>query len=115
MSGPEIEQLEAALRADSAEPSPAFTAELDRRVEAGFPKPPRRRRLSLPRFWPALAAATTLIVIAVVGLSVLSSGKDEGGSGPAAAIERRPAPAATAAPGDAQLSVAVGRPRARNV
>jgi hypothetical protein len=77
MSGPEIglEQLEAALRADSAEPSPAFAAGLDRRVREGFPKPARRRgRLSLPSAWPALAAATVLVVVAVVALSVLGGG-----------------------------------------
>ena len=81
MSGPEIEQLEAALRADSPEPTPAFSAEMDRRVAEGFPKPQRRRRLSLPSFWPALAAATALIVAAVVGIGLLGSeGKHSTGS-----------------------------------
>jgi hypothetical protein len=71
----ELEQLEAALRADAPEPSPAFAAELDRRVAERFPKPPRRR-LSLPSLWPALAAATVLVVVAVVAISVLGGGAD---------------------------------------
>src|SRR4051812_40527498 len=66
----ELQELALALRADSAEPRPAFAAELDRRVAAGFPKP--RRRFSLPSFWmPALAAATVLIAVAVVAISSL--------------------------------------------
>jgi hypothetical protein len=67
-----MEQLEAVLRADSSEPAPAFAAEMDRRVTEGFPKP-KRRRLSLPSLWPALAAATVLIVVAVVAIGLLGS------------------------------------------
>src|SRR4051794_30252310 len=76
MSGPDIEfeQLEAALRADSPEASAAFAAELDRRVAEGFPKP--RRRLSVPSLWPALAAATVLVVVAVTAISVLGGRAD---------------------------------------
>src|SRR3954462_9838307 len=72
----ELEQREAALRAHAPEPSPAFAAELDRRVAEGFPKPPRRRRVSLPSLWPALAAATVLVVVAVVAISVVGGGAD---------------------------------------
>lgn len=74
MTGPEIDlaSIEAVLRADSPEPSPAFAAELDRRVAAGFPKPKRRGRFALPSFWiPALGAAALLVVALVVGLSSL--------------------------------------------
>jgi hypothetical protein len=93
MSGPDIgvEQLEAALRADSAEPSPAFAAELDRRVREGFPKPARRRRVSLPSLWPALAAATLLVVVAVVALSVLGGGGRS--TTTTSALRAQPAPA----------------------
>ena len=114
MSGPdiELEQLEAALRADSPEPSAAFAAELDRRVAEGFPKP-RRRRLSVPRLWPALAAATTLIVVAVVSLSVLG-GADE--RRPASsAVLRAPSPLTASGASGSQLSVAVGRRVERDV
>ncbi|HEY0631032.1 MAG TPA: DUF4349 domain-containing protein [Thermoleophilaceae bacterium] len=103
MSGPEIglEQLEAALRADSAEPSPAFAAELDRRVREGFPRPARRRgRLSLPSAWPALAAATALVVVAVVALALLGGG-DERRTTTSTALKAQPAP--TAARDSAQM------------
>src|SRR4051794_14254432 len=76
----ELQELALALRADSPEPAPAFAAELDRRVAAGFPKlRSKRGRLALPSFWiPALAAASLLIVAGVVGLS--SPGGGGGGS-----------------------------------
>ncbi|MEA2431630.1 MAG: hypothetical protein QOI19_2103 [Thermoleophilaceae bacterium] len=96
MSGPdiELEQLEAALRAESAEPSPAFAAALDRRVEEGFPKPARRGRLSLPSLWPALAAATVLVVVAVVALSVLGGGGRSTTTSSALRAQPAPLPAA---------------------
>jgi hypothetical protein len=105
MSGPDIgvEQLEAALRTDSAEPSPAFAAELDRRVREGFPKPARRRRVSLPSVWPALAAATVLVVVAVVALSVLGGG--ERSTTTSSALSAQPAPAR--ARDSAQTSAAI--------
>src|SRR3954447_1780752 len=75
----ELQELALALRADSPEPTPAFAAELDRRVAAGFPKP-KRGRLALPSFRiPALAATSLLIVAVVVALSSLG-GSDGGGN-----------------------------------
>src|SRR3954447_137639 len=71
MSAPDVEQIEAVLRSDPPEPSPAFAAELDRRVREGFPKPPRRRRVWLR---PALAGAAVLVVVAVVAFSVVGGG-----------------------------------------
>jgi hypothetical protein len=69
----ELQELALALRADSAEPVPQFTAAMDRRVAEGFPKP--RRGLPLPSFWmPALAAATVLVVVAVVAISSIGGG-----------------------------------------
>src|SRR3954449_4653419 len=108
----ELEQLEAALRADAPEPSPAFAAELDRRVADGFPKPPRRR-LSLPSLWPALAAATVLVVVAVVATSVLGGGSKSSET-ITSAVEKAPAPTARSASG-VQLSMAVGRRVERDV
>jgi Domain of unknown function (DUF4349) len=77
MSGPDTElaRIEAILTADSPQPSPAFTAEMDQRVREGFPKPKRQGQgagayARLRRLWiPSLAAATALIVVAVVALS----------------------------------------------
>lgn len=65
---PEIEEV---LRTDVEEPSPAFAAELDRRVADGFPKPVHRRA------WlrPALAGAAALVVVAVVAVSVVGGGE----------------------------------------
>ena len=121
MNGPEarreieMEQLEAALRADSAEPRQAFAAEMDRRVQEGFPKPPRRRRLSLPSFWPALAAATMVIVVAVVAISVLNSGNDEHAV-PTAVLKTQPAPADLSGGASASSALTVGGRRVeRNV
>ena len=70
----ELQELALALRADSAEPDPEFAAGLGRRVEAGFREHGRRQRLSLPSLWPALAAATGLILVAVVAISFLGGG-----------------------------------------
>src|SRR3954464_15246697 len=62
----DVEQIEAVLRSDLPEPSPAFAAELDRQVRDGFPKPPRRRPVWLR---PALAGAAVLVGVAVVAIS----------------------------------------------
>src|SRR3954447_10253404 len=80
----DVEQIEEVLRSDLPEPSPAFAAELDRRVREGFPKPPRRRPVWLR---PALAGAAVLVVIAVVALSVTGRSRDTTASLPA-----KPAP-----------------------
>jgi hypothetical protein len=112
MSAIDDERIEAVLRSDLPEPSPAFTAELDRRVAEGFPKP-SRRRLSLPTFWPALAAAATVIVVAVVAIGLLGneSGKQAstGGSISSSALSPRSAPNAQF------LAAGTGRKVERNV
>ena len=64
---PEIEEV---LRTDVAEPSPAFAAELDRRVAEGFPRPARQRRAWLR---PAIAGVAVLIVVAVVAVSLIGN------------------------------------------
>src|SRR4051812_24435300 len=69
----ELQELALALRADSPEPEPAFTAQMEERVRDGFPKPQRQGTSAyarLRRLWiPSLAAATALIVVAVVAIS----------------------------------------------
>jgi hypothetical protein len=67
---PEIEEV---LRTDVAEPSPAFAAELDRRVAEGFPRPARQRRTWLR---PAIAGAAVVLVLVVVGVVALGRQED---------------------------------------
>jgi Domain of unknown function (DUF4349) len=105
----DVEQIEAVLRSDMAEPSPAFSADLDRRVSEGFPKPARR-----PRPWlrPALAAGAVVLVaaIAVIGTRVQQEHKiSEAFKGAPPALLSR------AAPPDAALSAAAPRRVERDV
>jgi len=105
----DVEQIEAVLRSDVAEPSPAFAADLDRRVSEGFPKPARR-----PRPWlrPALAAGAVVLVaaIAVIGTRVQQEHKiSEAFKGAPPALLSR------AAPPDATLSAAAPRRVERDV
>src|SRR3954447_26785721 len=66
----ELQELALALKADSPQPRPAFAAELDQRVAAGFPKAKPKRRLPVPSLWiPALATACLVIVVAVVAIN----------------------------------------------
>jgi Domain of unknown function (DUF4349) len=112
MSAPEVEQIEEVLRSDVAEPSPAFAAELDRRVAAGFPKSPRPRPVWLR---PALAGAAVLVVVAVVALSVV--GDDGQRPGSTAAFKALPAPRTVGDAGaaSAQLSAPATRRVERDV
>src|SRR4051795_12763421 len=105
----DVEQIEAVLRSDVAEPSPAFAADLDRRGSEGFPKPARR-----PRPWlrPALAAGAVVVVaaIAVIGTRVQQEHKiSESFKGAPPALLSR------AAPPDATLSAAAPRRVERDV
>ncbi len=88
---------ELALAARAARPviSSEFSAALDGRAAAGFPRPPRRvdrvaaplrglrSRASRRMLLPALGAATTLLVGLVVVASVLNSSSDDKGVNPA--------------------------------
>jgi Domain of unknown function (DUF4349) len=81
----ELQELALALKADAPEPAPEFRERLGRRVEAGFPKPMRRKRASWRRF-TSPAFATGLIVLPLVLLAVVvgsggSGGEDSGGGG----------------------------------
>jgi hypothetical protein len=77
------ERLREDVRATAPEPRPEFTAQLERRVEAGFaaPKRPRRRRQpGLLR--PAMALAASLLLVAVAGgVALNGAGTDEGAGG----------------------------------
>ena len=79
MSLPESAELARLVRDARPRPREAFTAALDARVAAGFPreKKQRRRLPSLPRprvLYPALGLAATAIVALVLATSLLGSG-----------------------------------------
>jgi uncharacterized protein DUF4349 len=76
----ELQELALALRADSPEPTEAYSEWLDERVEAGFPKAPRRRRLSWRRVMTP-AFVTGLIVLPLVLVAVLAGGGESGSQG----------------------------------
>jgi hypothetical protein len=69
----ELQELALTLRADSPEPAPEFRERLGEQVEAGFPKPARKRRASWRRF-TSPAFATGLIVLPLVLLAVVVGG-----------------------------------------
>ena len=83
MSLPESAELGRLVRDARPRPREAFTAALDARVAAGFPreKKQRRRLPSLPRprvLYPALGLAATAIVALVLATSLLGSGSGTG-------------------------------------
>ena len=83
MSLPESAELARLVRDARPRPREAFTAALDARVAAGFPreKKQRRRLPSLPRprvLYPALGLAATAIVALVLATSLLGSGAGTG-------------------------------------
>jgi hypothetical protein len=83
VSLPESAELARLLRDARPRPREAFTAALDARVAAGFPreKKQRRRLPSLPRprvLYPALGLAATAIVALVLATSLLGSGVGTG-------------------------------------
>ena len=59
----ELAELALLLRDDRPQPDPAWTTHLDRRVEAGFPARPRKKRVWLRKAAPALAIAACLLPI----------------------------------------------------
>jgi hypothetical protein len=75
----ELAELALLLRDDKPVPAPAWSAQLDRRAEAGFPAKPRRER----RFWvrtrnfaPAVGLAACAVAV-VLGVSVIGAGQDD--------------------------------------
>lgn len=97
----ELQQVALAVTAEAPEPDPAFAAELDERVRAGFPRErsrPRLPRPSLPspprlRRPPtvALAAAASVIAALAVAVPLLSGGED--GATPGSRPDDEPAAA----------------------
>jgi Domain of unknown function (DUF4349) len=75
LSAPDIELLEATLREDAPQADPVFAHDLDRRVAEGFAR--ERRFRFRPPLMPALAAASVLLVLAVVGLAVLGGDEEQ--------------------------------------
>jgi hypothetical protein len=83
VSLPESAELPRLVRDARPRPREAFTAALDARVAAGFPREKKRRRRlpSLPRprvLYPALGLAATAIVALVLATSLLGSGAGNG-------------------------------------
>src|SRR6185437_9689959 len=83
VSLPESAELARLVRDARPRPREAFTAALDARVAAGFPreKQQRRRLPSLPRprvLYPALGLAATAIVALVLATSLLGGGAGTG-------------------------------------
>jgi hypothetical protein len=77
----ELAELVLLLRDDRPEPTAAWATHLDRRVEAGFPAPPRRRFVWLRKAVPAIAVAALVLPMVAAGLLIEPSGDDEGGGG----------------------------------
>jgi hypothetical protein len=77
----ELAELALLLRDERPEPATAWAATLDRRVEARFPAPPRRRFVWLRKAAPAIAIAAILLPIVAAAALIDTSGDDEGGGG----------------------------------
>lgn len=72
----ELAELVSAVRAERPAPSDPFAAELDARVAAGFPRRGRPAWRSRRALVPALAAAATLVLVAVIATSALRGRTD---------------------------------------
>ena len=87
-------ELERELRALAPRPQHDFRARLDARVDAGFPRPARRRRLHLPSLRLALPVAGTAVAAVVAIALVLGRNGDErpmSVGAPGAAVQREAA------------------------
>ena len=80
----ELAELALLLRDERPEPAPAWAARLDRRVEARFPAPPRKRR-DWTWFRNVAPAIALLLIILPIGLiaALGSSGTDDDAGGDA--------------------------------
>ncbi len=80
----ELAELALLLRDERPEPAPAWAARLDRRVEARFPAPPRKRR-DWTWFRNVAPAIALLLIILPIGLiaALGPSGSDDSGGGDA--------------------------------
>ena len=80
----DLAELAVLVRDERPVPGPAFTRNLDSRVERGFPATHRKRarRFSWPKFTlPALGFAASLLLVVVIATSVPGGGDDESESG----------------------------------
>ena len=77
----ELAELALLLRDEKPEPEPAWANRLDRRAEAGFPAPPRRRSVWLRKAAPAIAIAVCLLPVVLVAALIEPGGDDDGGAG----------------------------------
>jgi hypothetical protein len=85
------EQLEDSIRATAPRPDPVFLEDLERRVEAGFPKPARKRRSSwLMR--PAVPVLASALLALAVATAVISgdNGDDDAGGGEGSSAQQEP-------------------------
>jgi Domain of unknown function (DUF4349) len=69
----ELADLALLLRDERPEAAPAWAATLDRRVEARFPAPPRRRFVWLRKAAPAIAVAAILLPVVATAALIESS------------------------------------------
>jgi Domain of unknown function (DUF4349) len=96
MSPPEAGELGHLVRDARPRPREAFTAALDARVDAGFPR--QRRLPSLPRprvLYPALGIAATLIAAVILATTLIGGSATSPGDLPSARhalVEPAPAP-----------------------
>ena len=77
----ELAELALLLRDERPEAEPAWANRLDRRVETGFPAPPRRRFVWLRKAAPAIAIAVCLLPVVLVAALIEPGGDDEGAGG----------------------------------
>jgi hypothetical protein len=111
----ELAELALLLRDDRPAPAPAWATQLDRRVEAGFPARPRKRRVWLRKAAPALAIAACLLPVVAGAALIDGSGDDaeEGGGASAgsfseeAATSAEDSGASRSSEGDAAIQPAV--------
>src|ERR687892_229492 len=79
----ELAELALLLRDDRPQPTATWAAQLDRKVDQGFPARPRRRlRINLGWMSPIAAVAGLLLPLVVIGLIASSgqNGSDDAGS-----------------------------------
>jgi hypothetical protein len=80
-SDPALSELTALVRAERPVPVPRWADALDERVAAGFPRPPRRRRLRLPLLPTAAAVLASAFVALVIAAGLLDGGGYPDGGG----------------------------------
>lgn len=84
----ELAELALLLRDDRPEPDPAWAGRLDRRVEAGFPARPRKKRdwTFFRNVAPAIALLLVILPIGLIAALAPQGSDDSGGGGGGAAI-----------------------------